>query len=141
MLLDWLRAEFEVISEAQRGDPGLVVIPRLSKHEYRNVLRDLSGGVVTRAGEYLPGEGGAGEGFSNVGEAQGMTPAVFEKYLEAAKGSLRHLRVSAHAGLVWNAVPATQWTSRDRRSRRPRMTSLPGMSLSSRNGANFTVRN
>jgi hypothetical protein len=57
------------------------------------------------AGEYLPNEGGAGEGFSNVGEAQGMGVAQFEKYLEAAKGALKHLRVSPHDGFVGSAVP------------------------------------
>lgn len=94
-----------VLATAQQDDPGLVVMPRLAKHEYRNVLRDLSGGVLRTAGEYLPNEGGAGEGFANVGEAQSMSPAALEKYLEAAKGALRHLRVSPHDGLVWSVVP------------------------------------
>jgi hypothetical protein len=93
------------LATSQQDDPGLVVMPRLAKHEYRNVLRDLSGGVLRTAGEYLPNEGGAGEGFANVGEAQSMSPAALEKYLEAAKGALRHLRVSPRDGLVWSAVP------------------------------------
>jgi hypothetical protein len=86
-------------------EPGVVVIPRLTRHEYRNILRDLTGGIVLNAGQYLPNEGGAGEGFSNVGAAQGMGVAQFEKYLEAAKGALSHLRVSPHDGLVWSTVP------------------------------------
>ncbi|MGB8168600.1 MAG: DUF1592 domain-containing protein [Chthoniobacteraceae bacterium] len=93
------------LAQRQRDDPGLVVMPRLTRGEYRNVIRALSGGVVMKAGEYLPNEGGAGEGFANVGEAQSMSAAQFEKYIEAAKGALHCLRVSAHDGLVWSAVP------------------------------------
>ena len=89
-----------------RGDPGPVVIPRLTKAEYRNVIRDLSGGTVRTGGEFLPNEGGAGEGFANVGEAQSMGVAQFEKYLEAAKGALRHLRATPASGLEWRPLPA-----------------------------------
>jgi hypothetical protein len=89
-----------------RGDPGAVVIPRLTKSEYRNVIRDLTGGIVRTGGEFLPNEGGAGEGFANVGEAQGMGVAQFERYLEAAKGALRHLRATPTTGLEWRPMPA-----------------------------------
>jgi len=78
---------------------------RLTPHEYRNVIRDLSGGIVTDAGRYLPNEGGAGEGFSNVGEAQSMTPIQLEKYLDAAKDVLAHVRVSPVAGMTWSRYP------------------------------------
>lgn len=104
-MISWAQGKLDAMAEAGMDDPGVVVMPRLTRHEYRNVIRDLSGGIVLKAGEYLPNEGGAGEGFSNVGEAQGMGMAQFEKYLEAAKGALKHLRVSPHDGLVWTAVP------------------------------------
>lgn len=112
-LVDWLRAEIAAIAEAERDDPGVVVMSRLAKHEYRNVIRDLTGGVVMNAGRLMPNEGGAGEGFANVGEAQGMSAAQFEKYVEAAKDVLRHLRVyplecgdsSAHSKMVWSPIP------------------------------------
>lgn len=104
-MIAWARGRIDSLAEAAMDDPGKVVMSRLTRPEYRNVIRDLSGGVVRTAGEYLPNEGGAGEGFSNVGEAQGMGVAQFEKYLEAAKGALRHLRVSPHDGLVWSTVP------------------------------------
>jgi len=104
-MLAWAGAQMDGIALANADDPGLVVMPRLTRNEYRNVIRDLSGGIVTKAGEYLPNEGGAGEGFANVGEAQSMGAAQFEKYIEAAKGALHCLRVSAHDGLVWSAVP------------------------------------
>jgi mono/diheme cytochrome c family protein len=104
-MIAWARGQINVLAEASMDDPGRVEMSRLTRPEYRNVIRDLSGGIVLKAGEYLPNEGGAGEGFSNVGEAQGMGVAQFEKYLEAAKGALKHLRVSPHDGLVWSAVP------------------------------------
>jgi mono/diheme cytochrome c family protein len=101
----WLQAEVAAVAVAQDGDPGLVVMPRLTKSEYRNVIRDLSDGVVRDGGHYLPQEGGAGEGFSNVGEAQGMNPAQFEKYVEAARQVLRHVRAYPNDGLQWSVVP------------------------------------
>ena len=104
-MLTWTNAQLDVLARASMDDPGVVIMPRLTRNEYRNVLRDLSGGVVTKGGEYLPNEGGAGEGFANVGAAQGMGAAQFEKYLEAAKGALRHLRASPHDGLVWRPLP------------------------------------
>ncbi len=104
-IIAWAQSQIDVMAQASMDDPGVVVMPRLTRNEYRNVIRDLSGGVVTKAGEYLPNEGGAGEGFANVGEAQTMGAAQFEKYIEAAKGALHCLRVSAHDGLVWSAVP------------------------------------
>ena len=93
------------IANEQKDDPGHVVMARLTPHQYRNVIRDLSGGVVTDAGRFLPNEGGAGEGFSNVGEAQSMTPAQLEKYLDAAKDVLAHLRVSPVLGMTWSRYP------------------------------------
>lgn len=104
-MIAWAKSQIDSLAAATMDDPGKVVMARLTREEYRRVVRDLSGGVVLSAGAYLPNEGGAGEGFSNVGEAQGMGLAQFEKYLEAAKGTLRHLRVSPHDGLVWSAVP------------------------------------
>jgi hypothetical protein len=104
-MIAWATTQLDKLAEEGMDDPGAVVISRLTKQEYRHVIRDLSGGTVSHAGEYLPNEGGAGEGFANVGEAQSMSAAQFEKYIEAAKGALHCLRVSAHDGLVWGAVP------------------------------------
>lgn len=104
-MIAWATTQLDRLAVEGMDDPGAVVISRLTKQEYRHVIRDLSGGTVSHAGEYLPNEGGAGEGFANVGEAQSMSAAQFEKYIEAAKGALHCLRVSAHDGLVWSAVP------------------------------------
>ena len=105
-MINVVRSHVAHLQRETRGDPGPVVIPRLTKAEYRNVIRDLTGGVVGTGGEFLPNEGGAGEGFANVGEAQSMGVAQFEKYLEAAKGALRHLRATPATSLEWRAMPA-----------------------------------
>ncbi len=104
MMLEWVDQQTDVLAETYEDDPGIVVMPRLTNYEYRNVIRDLSGGVVTNAGRFLPNEGGAGEGFANVGMAQGMATTHLEKYLEAAKGALQHLTVTPADGMVWSEV-------------------------------------
>lgn len=97
------------LSERFRNDPGDVAIARLTPYEYRNAIRDLSGGIVENAGRLLPNEGGAGEGFSNVGAAQVMTLPQYEKYMDAAKDALSHLRVfplkdhAQSSGAVWTS--------------------------------------
>lgn len=93
------------LAERHRDEPGHVVMQRLTKQEYRNVLRDLTDGIVVDAGKYLPEEGGTGEGFDNVGEAQGMETAQVEKFLEAGRLALRHMRATPAGGMVWRAVP------------------------------------
>lgn len=92
-ILASLTSELDLLATKLLDDPGHVAMARLTPYEYRNVIRDLSDGIVTDAGRLLPNEGGAGEGFSNVGAAQVMTLAQYEKYMNAAKHALRHLRV------------------------------------------------
>ena len=67
------------------GDPGPVVLRRLSNAEYTYTLRDLTGVDVARPGREFPVDGAAGEGFTNTGNALVMSPALLTKYLDAAK--------------------------------------------------------
>lgn len=103
-MLGWIKEQTDFLADTYEDDPGTVVMPRLTNYEYRNVIRDLTDGVVRDAGKYLPNEGGAGEGFANVGLAQGMTSTQLEKYLEAAKGALQHLTVTPADGMIWSEV-------------------------------------
>ncbi len=100
----WSRRSYQILADRFDGDPGRVVMARLTPYEYRNVVEHLSGGVVTDAGRYLPNEGGAGEGFANVGEAQSMTPELLQAYLDAARQALRHLRVYPNDGFQWRTL-------------------------------------
>ena len=108
-LVNEMNVELDSLAEQLRDDPGDVAMARLTPYEFRNVIRDLSGGVVENAGRLLPNEGGAGEGFANVGAAQVMTLPQYEKYIDAAKDALRHLRVyplgSHDAAVLWSPYP------------------------------------
>lgn len=102
VLIGWAGSELERLQAAQRDDPGKVVMPRLNRGEYARVIRDLTGKPIQSA-LLLPEEGGAGEGFANVGEAQPMTPGHIERYLAAADMTLRHL-VATPEGWAWHRV-------------------------------------
>jgi len=85
----WTRAMLDVEARARAGDPGRVVVRRLSNAEYTNTLRDLTGVDLDPAREF-PADGAAGEGFTNAGDALVMSPTLFTKYLNAAKDIADH---------------------------------------------------
>ena len=89
-----LRGELLAIASVTAGDPGPVVLRRLSNAEYRASLRDLTGVATLDPGKEFPVDGAAGEGFTNVGQALVMSPEMVGKYLDAAK------EVAAHAVLT-----------------------------------------
>ncbi|KAA5540723.1 DUF1592 domain-containing protein [Roseiconus nitratireducens] len=97
------------LADALRDDPGRVELTRLTPYEYRNIMRDISGGVFVGAGRFLPNEGGAGEGFANVGAAQSMTLAQYEKYVDAARNTLAHVRFYPLANN--NEAADSAWTT------------------------------
>ncbi len=88
-LRGWARGFLDAEAMANAGDPGAVVLRRLSNVEYDNTVRDLTGVDLKPAREF-PVDGAAGEGFTNVGEAMAMSPALFDKYATAAKGIASH---------------------------------------------------
>jgi hypothetical protein len=90
-LVSWVRSTLNEIALANAGDPGPVVLRRLSNHEYTYTLRDLTGVPSLDPAREFPVDGAAGEGFTNVGAALVMSPALLSKYLEAAKGVADHL--------------------------------------------------
>ncbi len=90
---DYLRAE----SLASAGDPGPVVLRRLSNAEYTYTLLDLIGVDLEPAREF-PGDSAAGEGFTNTGNALVMSPSLLSKYLDAGK------KVAGHAVLLPDGI-------------------------------------
>ncbi len=90
-LMDWVRKTMDEVALANAGDPGPVVLRRLSNHEYRYTLQDLTEVESLDPGRDFPVDGAAGEGFTNVGAALVMSPALLAKYLEAAKEVSRHM--------------------------------------------------
>jgi Protein of unknown function (DUF1592)/Protein of unknown function (DUF1588)/Protein of unknown function (DUF1587)/Protein of unknown function (DUF1585)/Protein of unknown function (DUF1595)/Cytochrome C oxidase, cbb3-type, subunit III len=102
---DWVRGYLDAEGRASAGDPGSVVLRRLSNVEYDNTVRDLTG-VDLRPAREFPVDGAAGEGFTNVGEALVMSPAMLDKYVAAAKG------IAAHAVLLPDSIRFSEKTTR-----------------------------
>jgi len=96
-LRQWVAGFLTVEAKARAGDPGRVVLRRLSNAEYTYTLRDLTGIDSLDPAREFPGDGAAGEGFTNTGNALVMSPALVTKYLDAAK------EVASHAVLLPDA--------------------------------------
>ena len=107
-LRNWVRDYLDTEAKAQAGDPGRVVLRRLSNAEYTYTLRDLTGLETLDPAREFPADGAAGEGFTNTGNALVMSPALVTKYLDAAKA------VASHAVLLPDGFRfSTGTTSRD----------------------------
>jgi Protein of unknown function (DUF1592)/Protein of unknown function (DUF1588)/Protein of unknown function (DUF1587)/Protein of unknown function (DUF1585)/Protein of unknown function (DUF1595)/Cytochrome C oxidase, cbb3-type, subunit III len=90
-LRQWVHSFLVAEAKARAGDPGRVVLRRLSNAEYTYTIRDLTGlGSLDSAREF-PVDGAAGEGFTNTGSALVMSPALVTKYLDAAKEIAGHV--------------------------------------------------
>jgi len=105
-LIAALSHDLEYLENLHQDDPGRVIMPRLTRDEYENVIRDLSGGVVALdAARFLSAPTRAGEGFTNVGEAHGSSLGDIEGYLDISRQVLQHVRVGPASGLRWSDVP------------------------------------
>ena len=110
LLVEWVRTTLNEIALANAGDPGAVVLRRLSNYEYTYSLRDLTGEPSLDPAREFPVDGAAGEGFTNVGAALVMSPALLSKYLEAAKDVANHM-VLTPTGLHFSADTSSRdWT-------------------------------
>jgi hypothetical protein len=83
-LFEGVRALLDAEVRARAGDPGRVVVRRLTNAEYDNTVRDLTG-VALELTRDFPVDGAAGEGFANTGDALVLSPALVGKYLNAAR--------------------------------------------------------
>jgi mono/diheme cytochrome c family protein len=72
-------------------DPGPALIRRLSRLEYNNVLRDLTGLEVDLAAAVGFPQDTTGSSFENVAAALSVPPALLEKYFAAADLALAKL--------------------------------------------------
>lgn len=111
LLSTWVRQTLHEIAIASAGDPGPVVLRRLSNREYTYTLRDLTGVDSLDPAREFPVDGAAGEGFTNAGAALVMSPALLTKYLDAAKDVSRHL-VLLDDGIRFSPSTSPQdWTN------------------------------
>ena len=80
-LRDWLESEIDS-KAAGRENPGSVVLHRLNRNEYANVIRDLLD-VEIDAATLLPTDDSA-RGFDNVAGSLTISPTLLEAYTTAA---------------------------------------------------------
>ena len=89
-LRDWVRNFLLGEAKKHAGDPGPVILRRLSNDEYNYTVRDLTGVTTLDPTKEFPVDGAAGEGFINSGAGQAMSPALVTKYLDAGKAVAQH---------------------------------------------------
>ena len=103
-LKNWVQAILHADSIANAGDPGPVVLRRLNNTEFTYTIQDLTRVKLNPAREF-PADSAAGEGFTNVGSALVISPALIQKYLDAAK------EISSHAMLVPTGIQFSENTT------------------------------
>lgn len=109
-LRDWVEGTLNEIALASAGDPGPVVLRRLSNAEYTYTVRDLTGVEALNPAKEFPVDGAAGEGFDNAGAALVMSPALLGKYLDAAKGIASHAVLQPDGIRFSPGTTARDWT-------------------------------
>jgi len=97
-LTGWVRQFLKQEAGRHAGDPGPVVLRRLSNAEYTYLIRDLTGVESLDPAKEFPVDGAAGEGFTNAGSGLVMSPALLAKYLDAGK------QVASHAMLLPDGI-------------------------------------
>lgn len=102
LLLTWIRTALDTVARERAGDPGPVVLRRLSNAEYTYTVRDLTGIDSLDPTREFPVDGAAGEGFTNTGMSLVMSPALVTKFLDAGKDVARHALLTPD-GLRWTA--------------------------------------
>ncbi len=102
----WVKRHLTIEAAAHAGDPGPVVLRRLSNAEYTYTLRDLTGIATLDPAQEFPVDSASGEGFTNVGNSLVMSPALLSKYLDAAK------EVASHAVLLPDGMRFSPYNTR-----------------------------
>ncbi len=105
-LQGWVKRHLTVEAAAHAGDPGPVVLRRLSNAEYTYTIRDLTGIPTLDPAKEFPVDSASGEGFTNVGNSLVMSPALLTKYLDAAK------EVASHAVLLPDGIRFSPYNTR-----------------------------
>lgn len=109
-LTKWVQDRLEEVALASAGDPGPVVLRRLSNMEYTYTLRDLTGVESLDPAKEFPVDGAAGEGFTNAGAALVMSPAFLSKYLDAAKDVASHAVLTPQGLSFSSRTSQRDWT-------------------------------
>jgi len=89
-IVTWIHALRSAEIKRSAGDPGLVSARRLSNAEYNYTIRDLTGQDMQVTREF-PVDPANPAGFDNSGESLTMSPALLNKYLQAAREVANHM--------------------------------------------------
>jgi hypothetical protein len=111
-VIDWIRAVRTNEARKNAGDPGPVLARRLSNAEYNYTVRDLTG-VDIRPTREFPVDPANTAGFDNSGESLSMSPALLNKYLQAARSVADHMVLNPD-GFDFAPHPMLVETDRDR---------------------------
>ncbi len=109
-LRNWVRGVLDADAKANAGDPGPVVLRRLNNAEFTYTIQDLTGVPLEPAREF-PVDSAAGEGFTNVGNALVMSPALVQKYLDAGKDVASHAMLLPHGMEFSSKTTSRDWTN------------------------------
>ena len=110
--VNWIRATRRQEAMRNAGDPGVVLVRRLSNAEYNYSIRDLTGVDINPTRDF-PVDPANEAGFDNSGESLSMSPALLKKYLEAARLVSEHLVLKPH-GFSFAPHPVVTETDRDK---------------------------
>ena len=89
-VIDWVHAVRAEEIKRLGGDPGTVLARRLSNAEYNYTIRDLTGQDMDLTRQF-PVDPANTAGFDNSGESLTMSPALLNKYLQAARNVADHM--------------------------------------------------
>jgi len=110
-VIEWVKAVRAHELRKNVGDPGPVLAHRLSNSEYNYTIRDLTGADIRPTREF-PVDPANQAGFDNTGETLGMSPALFNKYLAAARDVADHLALTPD-GFIFAPGPVLSGPDRD----------------------------
>jgi hypothetical protein len=111
-VIDWIRAVKAEEIKRYAGDPGLVLARRLNNAEYNYTIRDLTGEDMELTKEF-PVDPANPAGFDNSGESLTMSPALLNKYLQAARDAADHMVLKSD-GIDFASHPMLVETDRDK---------------------------
>ena len=111
-VVKWIESLRRYEAHQNAGDPGPVLPRRLNNTEYDHTIRDLTG-VDIRPTKEFPVDPANPAGFANSGESLSMSPALFNKYLAAARHVADHL-VLMPGGFDFAPHPAVIYSDRDK---------------------------
>ncbi len=108
----WIQAMRAEEARKHAGDPGVVLARRLSNAEYNYSIRDLTGVDIQPTREF-PVDPANQSGFDNSGESLAMSPALLNKYLQAAHEVANHM-VLTPDGMAFAPEPMLVETDREK---------------------------